>query len=298
MVEDIESFHSQLEVQRVRETGEANIFDERKINIDQARAYELVAPLIPLSIQTEHLPVCRRRSALVAKRRDRRARRDGWKHEAVGVDVIQTIALEVAVDWIAVCDHVGECAEARSMLPKDVSSLQQSEGNTCASNHAALLGVPEVISLKSDWFLNGKQIPLRFAGMGGGENISPPLSWSGVPEETVELAIIMEDSDAPLAWPFVHMIAYRIAADQIGFAEGALASGARGMAFGKSTAGAQGYMGPRPIPGHGPHRYIFQILALSRRTAFSSAPKIKVFLDGISRTVIGRGMLVGIYKRL
>jgi len=50
------------------------------------------------------------------------------------------------------------------------------------------------------------------------------------------------------------------------------------------------------IPGHGPHRYIFQILAPSRRTAFSSAPKIKVFLDGISGTVIGRGMLMGTYE--
>jgi Raf kinase inhibitor-like YbhB/YbcL family protein len=167
-----------------------------------------------------------------------------------------------------------------------------------ASNHAALLGVPEVISFESDWFLNGKQIPLRCAGMGVGENISPPLSWSGVPAGTVELAIIVEDADAPLPWPFVHMIAYQIRADQVGFAERALTGEARGMAFGKSTAGTQGYMGPRPIPGHGPHRYIFHILALSRRTAFSSAPKIKVFLDGISGTVIGRGMLVGIYERL
>jgi phosphatidylethanolamine-binding protein (PEBP) family uncharacterized protein len=78
-----------------------------------------------------------------------------------------------------------------------------------ASNHAALLGV-EVISLKSAWFLNGKQMPLRSAGMGVGVNISPPLSWSGAPAGTVELAIIMKDPDAALPWPFVHMIAYRI----------------------------------------------------------------------------------------
>ena len=45
-----------------------------------------------------------------------------------------------------------------------------------ASNHAALLGVLEGISLKSAWFLNGKQMPLRSAGMGVGVNISPPLS--------------------------------------------------------------------------------------------------------------------------
>jgi Raf kinase inhibitor-like YbhB/YbcL family protein len=166
-----------------------------------------------------------------------------------------------------------------------------------ASNHAALLGVPEVISLNSEWFLNGKQMPLRSAGMGVGENISPPLSWSGVPAGTVELAIIMEDPDAPIPRPFVHMIVYRIAPDQAGFAEAALTRVARDMAFGESTTGVQGYMGPRPIPGHGPHRYFFQILALSRRTAFSSAPKLKAFLDGIRGTVIGRGILIGTYER-
>jgi Raf kinase inhibitor-like YbhB/YbcL family protein len=166
-----------------------------------------------------------------------------------------------------------------------------------ASNHAALLGVPEVISLKSEWFLNRKQMPLRSAGVGVGENISPPLSWNGVPAGTVELAIIMEDPDAPLPRPFVHMIAYRISPDKSGVAAGALAREAAGVAFGRSTAGAQGYMGPRPVPGHGPHRYSFQIFALSRSTAFSSAPKLKAFLDGISGTVIGRGILVGTYER-
>ena len=166
-----------------------------------------------------------------------------------------------------------------------------------ASNHSTLLGVPEVISLKSEWFLNGKQMPLRSAGIGVGENISPPLAWSGVPAGTIELAIIMEDPDAPLPRPFVHMIAYRISPDKTNVAEGALAHEAIGVAFGRSTAGAQGYMGPRPVPGHGPHRYMFQILALSRCTAFSSAPKLKAFLNGIVGTVIGRGTLEGTYER-
>jgi Raf kinase inhibitor-like YbhB/YbcL family protein len=166
-----------------------------------------------------------------------------------------------------------------------------------ALNHAALSGASEVISLKSEWFLNGKQMPPRCAGIGVGENISPPLSWSGVPAGTVELAIIMEDPDAPLPRPFVHMIAYRISPDKSSVAEGTLAREATDVAFGRNTAGARGYMGPRPVRGHGPHHYIFQILALSHCTAFSSAPKLKAFLNGILGTVIGRGMLVGTYER-
>jgi Raf kinase inhibitor-like YbhB/YbcL family protein len=151
--------------------------------------------------------------------------------------------------------------------------------------------------LKSDWFLNGKPMPLRSAGIGVGENISPPLSWSSVPTGTAELAILMEDPDAPLPRPFVHMIAYRITPDKSSVAEGTLTHETTGVAFGRSTVGAQGYMGPRPIPGHGPHRYIFQVLALGRCTAFSSAPKLKAFLDGIAGTVIGRGVLMGTYER-
>jgi len=71
VVEDIESFHSQLQVERLRDTGKTNIFDEGKINIDQARADELVAPLIALDIQAEHLASGGRCSTLVAERRDR-----------------------------------------------------------------------------------------------------------------------------------------------------------------------------------------------------------------------------------
>ncbi len=82
------------------------------------------------------------------------------------------------------------------------------------SNHKALAGVPEVISLKSEWFENSRAMPLRSAGAGVGKNISPPLNWSGVPRGTVELAIIMEDRDAPLIRPFVHLIAYKISPER------------------------------------------------------------------------------------
>ena len=54
----------------------------------------------------------------------------------------------------------------------------------CALNHAALFAAPKLISLKSEWFLNEEQMPLRCAGIGVGENISPPLSWNGVPRRT------------------------------------------------------------------------------------------------------------------
>jgi Raf kinase inhibitor-like YbhB/YbcL family protein len=129
--------------------------------------------------------------------------------------------------------------------------------------HPALSNVPKVISVSSVWCQNGETMPPRSAGVGVGENVSPPLMWSGVPAGAAEIAIIIEDPDAPLPRPFVHMIAYHIAPNNLTLAEEALNREARDVLFGKSTAGAQGYMGPRPIPGHGPHRYRFFTYSLS-----------------------------------
>jgi Raf kinase inhibitor-like YbhB/YbcL family protein len=165
------------------------------------------------------------------------------------------------------------------------------------ANHPALNGVPETISLESAWFLNDGHMPLGSAGIGVGENISPPFTWKGIPAEAVELAIIMEDMDAPLHRPFVHMIACGISPDRTGMAEGTLAHRTRDVYFGKSTLGAQGYMGPRPVPGHGPHRYVFYILALNRYTKFQSPPKLKEFLKDVTGTVVAYGHLVGAYER-
>ena len=79
--------------------------------------------------------------------------------------------------------------------------------------------------------------------------------------------------------------------------EGALGHEGRSLRLGKSTIGSLGYMGPRPIPAHGPHHYVIQILALNRPTKFESAPNLKSFLKGISGTVIGRGRLIGKFER-
>jgi Raf kinase inhibitor-like YbhB/YbcL family protein len=154
-----------------------------------------------------------------------------------------------------------------------------------------------VISVTSEWFHNGEAMPPRSAGVGVGDNVSPPLTWSGVPVGTAEIAVILEDPDAPLPWPFVHMIAYQIAPNNRMLAEGALNRAARDVLFGKSTTGAQGYMGPRLVTGHGPHHYCFYVLALNRPVGVLRAPKLNTFLKSISGRTIGYGCLVGIYER-
>jgi hypothetical protein len=64
MVEDIESFHPQVQVKRLRDLGKSNILDERQINIDKVWADELVAPYIALNIQARHLAEFVRREGI------------------------------------------------------------------------------------------------------------------------------------------------------------------------------------------------------------------------------------------
>ena len=78
-----------------------------------------------------------------------------------------------------------------------------------AWNDTALTTVPVRICLISPAFEDDRAVPIRYAGKGVGENLSPPLSWSGVPEEAAELVLIMQDPDAPLPPPVVHVIASR-----------------------------------------------------------------------------------------
>lgn len=116
-----------------------------------------------------------------------------------------------------------------------------------------LAGVPLTLEIETSAWPNGGAIPRRHAGPGVGDNVSPALSWRGVPAESAELVLVVEDADVPLLRPFVHLLAYGIAPDRAGFAEGALTPASTADAvFGRNTAGPPGYAGPRALPGHGP----------------------------------------------
>ena len=92
-----------------------------------------------------------------------------------------------------------------------------------AWNQAATTRAPVSI-LTTDAFPAGGIIPVRYAGRGVGDNISPALRWSNPPAGTAEWALIMQDPDAPLPRPFVHLIAYDIPAKVTELQEGALST--------------------------------------------------------------------------
>ena len=60
--------------------------------------------------------------------------------------------------------------------------------------------------------------------------------------------------------------------------------------------GHHGYAGPRPIPGHGVHRYRFHVFAIDSPIA-DSVTTSKALLNAMAGHVLARGVLTGTYER-
>jgi Raf kinase inhibitor-like YbhB/YbcL family protein len=159
------------------------------------------------------------------------------------------------------------------------------------------LQAPETIRLKSTSFDHGAHMPVWTAGKGVGGNRSPQLQWSGVPAETKELVLIIEDPDVPLKRPIVHLSLAGIPQDTSTIPEGALNTGTGSFGTGKGSFDRQGYAGPRPVPGHGPHAYVFQLYALGEAIALDAGAKPEAITNAMAGKVIARGRLDGYYER-
>jgi Raf kinase inhibitor-like YbhB/YbcL family protein len=166
-----------------------------------------------------------------------------------------------------------------------------------AWNHPAMASAPDLIILTSPAFADGGLIPRRHAGNGVGDNISPPLAWRGVPPETVELTLVMEDPDAPLPRPFVHLVVAGVPPVPEALAEGALSGGADKFLMGRNMLRQTSYAGPRALPGHGVHRYVFELFALNRKLSFQNPPSLAELMAAMDGAVIARGRLEGTFER-
>jgi len=148
-----------------------------------------------------------------------------------------------------------------------------------------------MITVKSDAFAPGERIPCKYAREG--DDLSPPLSWSGAPAQTREFAILCDDPDAPRAEPWVHWVAYKIPSDRTTFSEG----NAGGIREGKNDYGDMGYGGPMPPPGHGVHHYHFKVFALDKPVDLKPGATKRELLAAIKGHVLDEGELVGTYER-
>lgn len=111
--------------------------------------------------------------------------------------------------------------------------------------------------LSSPAFVEGAAIPKEYTCDGADK--SPELTWSGAPEAARSFALIVHDPDAPKG-DFTHWLLWDIPGSAAALAENA--GGASAGTAGTNSFGSIGYGGPCPPPGHGAHRYYFELYAL------------------------------------
>jgi Raf kinase inhibitor-like YbhB/YbcL family protein len=145
------------------------------------------------------------------------------------------------------------------------------------------------ITITSPAFKEGDTIPKKYTC--DGENLSPPLSWSGLPDGTQSLALIVDDPDAPVG-TWVHWVLYAIPAHLDSLIEGCSGIGTEC----ETDFRRPGYGGPCPPRGK-PHRYFFKLYALD--TTLKLPPGVKK--AGVERAmqghVLAQGQLMGKYRR-
>jgi Raf kinase inhibitor-like YbhB/YbcL family protein len=148
------------------------------------------------------------------------------------------------------------------------------------------------IRVSSPSFEAGGFIPTNHSGEG--QDISPALSWDGLAEETKEIALVCDDSDAPRPEPFVHWVVYKIPADWSGLREGGVQEGAL---EGQNDFGRKGYDGPMPPKGHGVHHYHFKVYALDAELEAKAGLTKEQLFEAMEGHRLDEGELVGTYER-
>jgi Raf kinase inhibitor-like YbhB/YbcL family protein len=146
------------------------------------------------------------------------------------------------------------------------------------------------LELTSPEFTEGGDIPRRYTC--DGDDVSPPLSWSGAPEGTATLALVTDDPDAR---GFVHWVAYNIDASASGSLPAGWSSSPDAAPQGVNSFGRVGYGGP--CPPSGTHRYAFRLLAIDQLLDLEAGPKAQDVLDAAADHTLAEATLTGSYTR-
>jgi len=184
-------------------------------------------------------------------------------------------------------DNAGETDQNENSAPEENQNGNQEEQPA------------EDLTMTCTAFEHNGAIPAKYTVDGDG--VSPPLSWSNVPEGTLELALICDDPDAPTEDPFVHWVIYKISPDLTGLLEDiptdeSLADPA-GVLQGINNADSTGYTAPGPPEGDGPHRYFFTLYALDTELAVVPGLLKQDLLDAMAGHILAQTELMGTFER-
>jgi len=151
------------------------------------------------------------------------------------------------------------------------------------------------LQIRSNAFSEGGMIPRKYTC--DGEDVSPPMAWSGVPEGTKSLVLIADDPDAPMG-TWVHWVLYDIPPTLDGLPEGVAKTP---LVQGVGTQGANdfrqiGYGGPCPPRGPA-HRYFFKLYALDTSLNLKSGLRKAEIEKAMKGHILAQAQYMGTYRR-
>ena len=142
---------------------------------------------------------------------------------------------------------------------------------------------PSVMTVNESLFEHGT-MPVQFT-CAGQHVVSPPVTWAGAPAGTKSIALVVDDSDAPIT-PYVYWVVFDIGPGTSALPEGQLPPGARQA---RGTAGYD-YYDP-PCPGPDGHGYRFTVYALNTVLQLPDGTSLESAWQAIAAATIGRGRL-------
>jgi Raf kinase inhibitor-like YbhB/YbcL family protein len=148
-----------------------------------------------------------------------------------------------------------------------------------------LVAVPDTITVTSPDF-NGKAMGRAFSCRGPGRH--PAIHWSGAPAGTRSLALVMDDSAAPIT-PYIYWIVFDIGPQSSDIPAGQLPPGARQAGNSKGTIGYD-----PPCPANPGHVYRFTVYALGRKLSLNARASAKTAWMAIAGAAIARGRLASV----
>lgn len=146
-------------------------------------------------------------------------------------------------------------------------------------------------SLSSAAFEDGEALDPSFTA-DEEDAVAPPLEWTVPPEGAQELALVVEDPDAPTPEPFCHWLVWGLAPQQ-----GKLLEGETPPRVGKNAFGNSEWLLPDPPTGHGPHDYVFQLFALDTPLSLMPGATRSDLIEAMEGHVIGAAVLTATYVR-
>jgi Raf kinase inhibitor-like YbhB/YbcL family protein len=148
---------------------------------------------------------------------------------------------------------------------------------------------PSVMTVTSGTF-EGSTMPARYT-CARPKVLSPPVGWTGAPKGTKSIALVIDDSDAPIT-PYVYWIVFDIGPGTSAILAGQLPPGARQA---RGSAGYARYDPPCPGP-HG-HSYRFTVYALNAVLSLPNGTSIESAAQAIAAATIGRGRLAPVFAK-